>query len=144
MKAPHPMIEGLQREHAGLQIRIEAVRAAIKSEKDQARLVAAIEEFAQQTEDHFRREETGDCFPQAAARAPWLADRTAALLAEHPRLREQVREIVRLAPHPASRVKMAQQFEAFVESWLAHETAENELLLDAYNQDIGQPFARRQ
>jgi CBS domain-containing protein len=127
----------LRCEHAGLQKQIDAVRTAIENQEDPARLVAALEAFARRTEEHFRQEETGECFSQACSRAPWLAERIAALLAQHARLREQLQEVVRLASRPPSRAKLAERFNAFATLWLAHETAENDLLQDAYNQDLG-------
>jgi hypothetical protein len=45
--------------------------------------------------------------------------------------------IVNLARGSASRAAIIAQFDALVERWLAHETVENELLLEAYDEDLG-------
>ena len=136
LKPPPATAIELQHEHAGVRSRIDEVRTAIASEKDQTRLVAAIRKFTGELDDHFHQRNQR-LLP--ASRCAGLGWRTK-LPPYWPNIQgfaSRWREIIRLVPDLANRVTMAQKFEGFVNLWVAHETAENDLLIDAYNQDLG-------
>jgi len=131
------MVAELIHEHAGLRSQLETIRSAISNEPDAARLAATLHDFAQAADEHFRHEEASGCFERVVARDPRLADRVQNLLGQHPQLRQLVQEIVNLADRSTARPVLSARFSALTATWLAHETQENELLQEAYTQDIG-------
>ncbi len=89
---------------------------------------------------HFALEEHGGYFAEALLRAPQLVAKANELLAQHPKMSTQARDLVDLSPVQDSDrwwQETRQRFDAFKTELLKHERHEDQLLQEAYTQDIG-------
>jgi iron-sulfur cluster repair protein YtfE (RIC family) len=92
---------------------------------------------------HFATEEDGGYFAEALAHAPQLISKANQLLAQHPKMRAQARQItIETQPPPVGGAdawweETSRRFLAFREELLKHEGRENVLLQEAYGRDIG-------
>ena len=90
---------------------------------------------------HFAHEEADGIFCEVVAIAPRFRERVEWLKKEHITLLEQVKELQeRVEEGPLVNRwwrETAVRFEAFVAFLLEHEASENDLIQNAYNQDIG-------
>ena len=94
---------------------------------------------------HFSLEEFFGYFDDALDVAPRFSARADVLRAQHATLFEEICEIVeeaeRLAYHESTGrgiQKVAERYHAFHQRLEAHESCENELIMDALNEDIGE------
>jgi hypothetical protein len=90
---------------------------------------------------HFAMEEDGGYFADALLHAPQLVARANELLAQHPKMCGQAKN-VSADPHPGSDdaqwwQKTRERFRAFKAELLRHERSEDRLLQEAYLQDLG-------
>ncbi len=89
-------------------------------------------------EEHFEAEEQGGYFRLVIERAPHLASRAGRLEVQHPDLMQQAHQLVeRISACLHETDQLQSGFEHFSKELAQHEQGENELLQDAYTQDIG-------
>lgn len=92
-------------------------------------------------EGHFEHEENGGYMAEALARAPQLTRVAKKLASEHADLLDDTKKLQMLArsgvESPAWWRQIEQDFHWLKARFLAHEHAENKLLHEAYNRDIG-------
>ncbi len=90
---------------------------------------------------HFTLEEEGGYFAEALTHAPRLVAKANELLAQHPRMCTRASELVQLAsaesPTETWWRQTRERFLAFQEELLKHERAEDGLLQEAYQRDLG-------
>jgi hypothetical protein len=89
---------------------------------------------------HFALEEDGGYFSEALLRSPQLVVRANGLMAQHPKLCTQVRDLASVPvsmPEDAWWAEASRRFAEFREELLRHERGEDILLQEAYVQDIG-------
>lgn len=98
-------------------------------------------QFGDQLVKHFALEEEGSYFSELMLRAPQLVARANALMAQHPKICTQVRDLVvdlKLDQSPSDWwEETSRRFDAFKAELLRHESGENGLLQEAYTQDLG-------
>jgi hypothetical protein len=93
---------------------------------------------------HFALEEAYGYFEDPVFVAPRLSERAATLRKDHRRLYlqisdlvDQVERLVYRGRLPAAWFRVQGRFEQFYEQLQTHEARENELILQAYDEDIG-------
>ena len=90
---------------------------------------------------HFAEEETAGFFDDVVDRAPRLSDRIDALRTEHQQLLAAIRRLNEVAGDGDGSADWWQRLEAafhqFSNDLMHHESTENEILLEAYTDDIG-------
>ena len=90
---------------------------------------------------HFRMEEQGGFIEESLARMPRLAEAAKGVLAEHPRLLEELDRLIESLPvADISRLQRADLevgFERFCHHLLTHERNENAVVQEGYNEDLG-------
>jgi len=90
---------------------------------------------------HFELEEQGGYFAEALLQAPRLVARANDLLAQHPKMCTQADRLLELAAAEGNAddwwKKTRERFLAFKEELLKHESKEDGLLQEAYQQDLG-------
>jgi len=90
--------------------------------------------------EHFGREELGGYLIEVRTAAPQLTGRAEELLKEHGQLRarcDELVELVRKANRSVPRERMADEFQRFAHDLFAHESAENDLVYEAFAVDLG-------
>lgn len=91
--------------------------------------------------EHFKLEEEAELHVQLREQSPRLASRLEKLLAEHARILAELQKLVAdlatpsAAPGQTERLK--QQVSSALEEVRQHERAENEVMMDAYWDDLG-------
>ena len=92
-------------------------------------------------ESHFRQEEQGGYMADALRHSPQLRARAEALKEQHEQLQEEIDKLQLLvhsgveSPHWWERVQV--DFQHFAARLTNHEHAENQLVQEAFNRDIG-------
>ena len=119
----------------------EARDALSSEDRTKHQLEGLFTRLAEILETHFRHEEQGGYLKEALRRAPHLITRTDALLEQHQSLSEQV-ETLRLLAHsgvesPAWWSRVESDFQKFASQLLNHEHAENNVIQEAFTEDIG-------
>ena len=117
---------------------------AVAGRCDRRALVAQFGRVRDQLAMHFALEEAFGYFDDPVAVAPRLSQRAAALRAQHTRLYVVIRDLADYAEqllYGADRndlvARLAALFQAFDNELQEHESRENELILEAFNDDIG-------
>jgi hypothetical protein len=103
---------------------------------------AMLAELGDELVKHFALEEDGGYFAEALLHAPQLISKANALLAQHPKMCIQAKEMVReLASVQRGEddwwARTSGLFGAFRDEIFRHEKQENGLLQEAYSQDLG-------
>lgn len=105
-------------------------------------LPALLDELADELKTHFEHEEVGGYFLGVVDRAPRLIGHVESLKHQHGELRSAARELAELAHRQKTNAddwpRLRTDCEDFVDQLLTHEAAENDLLQEAYTQDIGE------
>jgi hypothetical protein len=108
------------------------------------RVVALLERLRDQFALHFALEEAFGYFEDAISVAPRLSARADALRGEHRTLfveichvADEAERLLRSDGSPQTVRKIALKFVAFHHQYQAHEAAENDLILEALDDDIG-------
>lgn len=139
----HEIFERNRREHEELRESLATLHRVLTERKEPVMRVGEMfANLAQQIQTHFREEEEGEgLFDQSVARQPRLAGRADALRDDHLKLTEQVRKLSEHAHHDQDQPdwwqRLADEFQQFSKDLMHHEHQENELVQDAYIQDIG-------
>ena len=100
-----------------------------------------ISQFGDLLVRHFALEEEGGYFAEALIQSPQLVARANELMAQHPKMCTEARDLV-LELDGSTREQdwwqeTRRRFDAFREELLVHEQREDRLLQEAYNQDLG-------
>jgi hypothetical protein len=90
---------------------------------------------------HFQQEERGGFLEESLARMPRLAAAATAVLAEHPRLLEELDRLIESLPMAdisrLQRADLEAGFDRFCQHLLTHERNENAVVQEGYNEDLG-------
>jgi hypothetical protein len=139
----HDVAEKIKQEHGELRDklgRIHAVLAVRELEADEVREL--LHEFQYALTVHFSDEEESDGFFEGVTRhAPRLAHEAGRLCQEHEHLLHKADELCRFAlsgsPSLAWWRELNSRCHAFSRQLMRHESAESELLQEAYQEDLG-------
>lgn len=149
IERPDPGFAGhLLAEHGELFQQLSRLRASLADEAPPGcqrvrEIVAGIRALRGRLAVHFRQEEEGGLLEESVARIPRLASDAALVLAEHPRLLADLDAIVARfgaaddAPCADAWRGVRAAFATFVERMQAHERAENAVVQQGYNEDLG-------
>lgn len=135
-------------EHRELFAQLTAIRGALADAAPPGcervrEIVAAIGGLRGHLADHFRQEELGGILEESVSRMPRLGSAAAEVLAEHPRLLSDLDAIVErfgggdLPPCAAEWSGVREAFQRFMARMQAHERAENAVVQQGYNEDLG-------
>lgn len=107
-------------------------------------LIEMLSDFRDQLATHFALEEAFGYFDEPLIAAPRLAERAEVLRQDHAGLFvrlcglvDQAEDTFQREPHERACRLIAEQFRQFDADLQAHEQAENELIMEAFNADIG-------
>ena len=128
-------------EHLALQTPPQQIARALAS---QTASIAEVSDLLAKLGDdlvkHFALEEDGGYFSEALLRAPQLLAKANELVAQHPKMCTLARDLVDLGPVQKGDQwwqETRQRFQAFKTELLKHERHEDQLLQEAYTQDLG-------
>ena len=138
----HGLFEEMLEEHEELRELLgEIHRMLAKRLEAVASVSEMLASFGEHVETHFAEEETAGFFDDVVDRAPRLSDRIDALRTEHQQLLATVRRLNEIAGDGDGSADWWQRLEAafhkFSNELMHHEHTENEILLEAYTDDIG-------
>ncbi|MEE8412172.1 MAG: hemerythrin domain-containing protein [Acidobacteriota bacterium] len=107
-----------------------------------AQLLQRLPGLARTMREHFEDEEGGLLYAELPRRRPHLAVRLAALKEEHPRMLVEIEKTIDIATHlREAELYELRELNARIQLLVArirrHEAAENELIFEAYWEDIG-------
>lgn len=146
---PDPVILGhLLSEHRELFQQLSALRAMLAAESPPGcerlrEIVQAVAALRGHLADHFRAEESGGFIEEAVARMPRLGSAATEVLGQH---RDLLADLDRMvdrfadvgeAPCTEAWRGMHEAFDAFMRRMQAHERAENAVVQQGYNEDLG-------
>jgi iron-sulfur cluster repair protein YtfE (RIC family) len=146
---PDPVIMGhILAEHRELFEQLTALRTMLATESPPGcerlrELVRAIATLRVHLADHFRQEEMGGFLEEAVARMPRLGSAATDVLGQHPQLLADLDALVAQfgnvddAPCAEAWRQTHLAFEAFMRHMQAHERAENAVVQQGYNEDLG-------
>ncbi len=131
--------EEIRREHEHLREVLGKIRHALNVRMEAAtNLAEMMSSLQQHVSVHFHEEEEGGFFHEVVVQAPRMSNRADALKQEHVGLATAVVELVTIASEENELCKsLDTKFHDFSKTLMQHESKENELLLDAYDDDIG-------
>jgi len=129
-------------EHTRLTELLERIQHTLASpQADPAHVAEMFQELGAQLLAHFDQEEHGGYFTEVTERAPHLRSRASALEQEHADLAARLVALKQAAAMKNAEAlgwqRLQQEFAGFFESFRVHEAAENKLLQEAYNDEIG-------
>jgi iron-sulfur cluster repair protein YtfE (RIC family) len=138
----HEFFEEIRREHEELRDLLGDIHQMLAKRLE---AVASVSEMlaslGDHVETHFSEEETAGFFDDVTDRAPRLSDRIDALRTEHQQLLAAVRRLKEVANGGDGSADWWQRLESafreFSKELMHHESSETEILLEAYNDDIG-------
>ena len=132
-------------ERRDLQLRQQELRALVQTrERDiprrLAQIATALAGLHNTMKTHFARRESGGVIVEAVVRLPRLAEEAAAIEHEHPALLQETETLchtVQTSEHcPAGWRHVCAAVERLLRHLKSHETAENRLLSEGFNEDI--------
>ncbi len=140
----HEAYERIRREHEELRELLSAVhRTLTKQLETVAGVSQMFASLSNQIESHFGEEETAGFFDDIVAQAPRLSQQTEHLCDEHGCLLETAKKLSKRAHDGDGSDDWWQQLESefheFSKQLVQHENKENDLLLQAYHDDVGSP-----
>ncbi len=138
----HELFEGIRREHEELRELLGDLHRRLADRLEEvagvAEMMASLDEHVQ---THFNEEETAGLFDDVVERAPRLSERIANLRTEHQQLLAAVRELKQAADQGDGSADWWQglnsAFHSFSKELMHHENTENDILMEAYTDDIG-------
>lgn len=138
----HAAYEKLRKEHELLHTRLEQARAMLLERSlDVHEALALLGDLRAHMKEHFAGEEAGGYFTEVVERAPWLAERTEALHRQHPEMLKAMDGIMHTAREsdntPGWWKHIGEQYTALYEKITAHEKNEDDLVQQAFTEDIG-------
>lgn len=133
------IFDEIRREHEHLRQLLGEVHQTLNGRCSSAgKLAEMMLSLQRHVQEHFDEEEEGGFFHEVVTQAPRMTDRAENLKSEHVDLAGTVTELVTMAndAEELSRTLDA-KFHEFSKALMHHESKENDLLLDAYELDIG-------
>lgn len=141
-QSKHNLIEEIRQEHEELREALGKIHQTLhKREAAVATVAKMLSLLGDDVEAHFSDEETAGFFDDVLDRAPRLSGRIDMLRNEHQQLSATVDHLQEVAISGDGsddwwqRIETA--FHEFSKELMHHESTENELLLEAYTEDIG-------
>jgi hypothetical protein len=133
-------------EHRNLQQRCKQLRQLVSQPREEAGLTAAICELSLQVRElrdllklHLVREAAGGYLEEAVARVPRLSPEADAVERQHPELLRELAALIEAVktarPSLDNWARIGRTVERFVVGLLAHESAENQILQQGFNED---------
>ncbi len=141
-QSKHELFEEIRREHEELRVLLGDIKRMLGKRLETVASVAEmLASLGEHVETHFAEEETAGLFEHVVDRAPHLSERIEALRTEHQQLLSDVRRLSQVASAGDRSGDWWQQLETafheFSSGLMHHESAENDLLQEAYTDDIG-------
>lgn len=141
-KLDHQFFEQVKSEHAELIELMKLLRAEFNSDiRDPGTVNRLVGNLYEHIVAHFAHEERGGYLCEALERAPRLTEQAKQLLAQHETLNELLGELRNVAQRREDSElwwqALRDTFNQFSRELLRHEAAEDKLLQDAFNQDMG-------
>ena len=137
----HELFEQIEQDHAELRKLLSELHQVLaKKLESVARVAELVASLTDHLETHFEEEEATGVFEQVTAREPRLSDRASALYAEHDELRKTMHALNQAAKSGGGTdwwEQLEVAFHDFSKGLMHHEHQENELVQEAYDQDIG-------
>ena len=138
----HELFEEMQREHEELRALLGNLHKVLAERLDKVQRVAELlASLVDHVETHFEEEEVAGFFDQIVDRAPRLSDNIERLRHEHQQLLGAVRQLNQVASQGNGSAdwwqQLEQAFHQFSTELMHHESAENDLLQQAFTDDIG-------
>lgn len=139
MSKEKQIYDEIRREHEHLRELLGNLHQALIERREAAnKLSEMMTSLQEHVRVHFHEEEEGGFFSEVTAQAPRMSDRADELKNEHVDLGAMVVELVTIANEENELCKsLDTKFHDFSRALMQHESKENELLLDAYEDDIG-------
>ena len=139
---PNPSLELLLRESHELHRAAIQLRSSIHSHQCTKQEVAEmVRQLSDAVENHFALEEEGGYLQDVVQRIPHMDERVRRLQEQHEELLETIQRLSMLATSGVESetwwTRISQDAESFVNRLIDHEHAENELVQEAYTEDIG-------
>lgn len=142
-ESPEPKdYQEVLKQHQDLKALMARLGKSLKDPTAKVEEVASLlGQLGDQLVKHFATEEEGGYFSEALTHAPRLISRANELMAQHPRMMGEARQLqVDLKAMRTSadwRLETRKRFEAFCRELTKHEKCEDSLLQEAYHRDIG-------
>jgi hemerythrin len=141
-KSTHDACEAIRREHEELRERIGRIHRALALEEiSDLEVSAMLRELCMALESHFENEENDGFIDEVTAHDPRLTSAARRLCREHQEMLRTATEMARFATTGANSKTRARElrsrFQAFRKQLMHHESDENGLMQQAYQEDIG-------
>lgn len=139
MSKEQQIYDEIRREHEHLRELLGDLHQALIERRESVNnLTGMMTSLQEHVRAHFHEEEECGFFSEVTAQAPRMSDRADELKNEHVDLGARVVELVTIASEEDELCKsLDTKFHDFSKALMQHESKENELLLDAYEDDIG-------
>lgn len=127
-------------EHQQLRELLYSVQQAVAARRPDVGVENLVGELARQVAEHFRHEEADGYFVDVIQVAPRLAHQVESLHQQHAQLTEQLDGLRRLAKgveEESQWEELTAALDRFCSAFQSHELGENQLLQQAYTDDIG-------
>jgi hypothetical protein len=128
-------------DHVQLKGLLADIHAALEERADIEQVSRMLAQLGDRIVAHFTLEEDGGYFTEAIMHSPRLVARANRLMAQHPKLSAKARAVIEGAEADQGTETWWQEtrqfFDEFREALAQHERGEDELLQEAYTQDIG-------
>jgi len=136
------LFEEIRREHEGLRNLLAGLHKVLGDRLEQVEEVSRrMESLSARIETHFNQEELTGFFDRIVDRAPRLSEQIDDLRAEHQSMLSDVRALHEISVDgdgsPAWWQRLEDKFHQFSKELMQHEHKENQLLQQAYDEDIG-------
>ncbi len=143
-----PLLESVRSEHRPLQEMVRGMGDLLASPGPNPawhvlfdQLKTCVADLREHLAAHFAREESGGFLEHATTELPRLASEATALEKEHPDLLREFDKFLELTssiePSEAEYHRLAIEFRRVAKLLLTHEVAENRLLQQGFNEDLG-------
>ena len=131
----------LRQEHHELKVLLKRLSDVFDGDGPRDELSRSLAELRDELDEHFHHEEDGGYFDEIMERAPRLEAKVEELKQQHPALLALVRQLEDYVENAGTdgdaMARIQDEYRAFVRVLTLHEVAENDLLQQAYTEDIG-------
>jgi iron-sulfur cluster repair protein YtfE (RIC family) len=136
------VLEKTKQEHDALREKLRRIHEALASVEIKSDVIVnLLLDFQSALQVHFANEESGGFFNEVTTHSPHFTYRTDTLYVEHGELLHNAMELCRFATagnHTATWWRaLSSQFHVFSKELMCHESEENKLLQQVYQDDIG-------
>ncbi|MCL6502720.1 MAG: hemerythrin domain-containing protein [Pirellulales bacterium] len=141
-------IEGVRADHLELRAMVReiekllaAAQAARWATVEVQALLAAVEDLDRHLREHFAEEEAGGYMEEALAIAPRFGPQAQRLVNEHPVMLQQMAQILDMARRCVTQSQVGPELSRLLREFFttlrAHDAAENRIIQEAFNTDLG-------